>query len=69
MAKPKAERNRLFIEDWKRSLTDQSLAKKYGLSIGGVKGLKARLRTKDPSLYTRPVKGTSTSTFAMLGSK
>jgi hypothetical protein len=51
MAKPKTERNRLFIEDWQKGLSDQSLAKKYGLSIGGVKGLKARLRKKDPSLY------------------
>ena len=64
MAKPKEGRNKLFIEDWQKGLSDKTLASKYGLSIGGVKGLKARLRAKDPSLYTRKpsVKATSTST-------
>lgn len=46
MAKPKAERNRLFLEDWQKGLNNQSLAEKYNLSIGGVKALKQRLRVK-----------------------
>lgn len=53
MAKAKEERNRQFIEDWKRGSNDKELGEKYHLSIGGVKGLKARLRKKYPSLYIR----------------
>jgi len=53
MAKPKEERNRLFIEDWERGLGNEDLGKKYGLSIGGVKALKQRLRQKYPSLYQK----------------
>ena len=51
MAKPKEERNRLFLEDWQKGFGNQSLAEKYKLSIGGVKALKQRLRVKDSSLY------------------
>ncbi|MBA7496199.1 hypothetical protein ES702_06797 [subsurface metagenome] len=51
MAKPKSERNQLFIEDWQRGLGNEDLGKKYDLSLGGVKALKQRLRAKDPSLY------------------
>lgn len=51
MAKPKEERNRQFQEDWQRGLGNEDLGKKYGLSLGGVKALKQRLRAKDPSLY------------------
>ena len=53
MAKPKTERNRLFIEDWKRGLKDRALAEKYNMTMGGVKALKGRLREKDPSLYVK----------------
>ncbi len=51
MAKPKSERNRLFQEDWQRGLSNESLAKKYKMTEGGVKALKQRLRAKDSSLY------------------
>lgn len=52
MAKPKQQRNRQFTEDWQRGLGNEDLGEKYGLSLGGVKALKQRLRAKDPSLYT-----------------
>ena len=52
MAKPKQQRNKLFQEDWQRGLSNEDLGKKYGLSLGGVKALKQRLRAKDSSLYT-----------------
>lgn len=59
---------------WKEEgLSNEALAKKFGLSPGGVKGLKARLRQRDPSLYIRAKKevaqvtspSTSTSTKRM----
>ena len=68
MAKAKNERNEQFIKVWKEEgLSDKQLQKRFGLSEGGVKGLKARLRAKDPSLYTgkKPIpskKVTSSST-------
>lgn len=52
MAKPKQQRNKQFQEDWQRGLGNEDLGKKYGLSLGGVKALKQRLRAKDSSLYT-----------------
>lgn len=53
MAKAKEERNKEFIAAWKEEgLTDRELQDKFNLSPGGVKGLKSRLRKKDPSLYT-----------------
>lgn len=53
MAKAKNERNRQFVQAWKEEqLTDRELQERFGLSEGGVKGLKARLRQKDSSLYT-----------------
>lgn len=57
MARPKEKRNRLFIEDWKRGSSEKQLGQKYHLTIGGVKGLKSRLRKKDSSLYTGKQKG------------
>lgn len=52
MAKAKNERNQQFIRAWKEEgLTDKQLQERFGLSEGGVKGLKARLRAKDDSLY------------------
>ncbi len=51
MAKPKEERNRQFQKDWQRGLGNEDLGEKYGLSLGGVKALKQRLRAKDSSLY------------------
>ena len=51
MAKAKEERNRQFIKDWKTGLSNKELGQKYKLSPGGVKGLKARLRKRDHSLY------------------
>lgn len=68
MAKAKNERNQQFIRAWKEEgLTDQQLEKRFGLSEGGMRGLKARLRAKDPSLYkkapaNKEEKVTSTST-------
>ncbi len=42
---------------WKEEgLSNEVLVKKFGLSLGGVKGLKARLRQCDPSLYARAKK-------------
>lgn len=50
MAYPKEERNRRFLEDWHvHNLDNKQLGQKYGLSIGGVKALKARLRQKERS--------------------
>lgn len=43
MAKAKKGRNKLFLEDWQRGLSNESLAQKYSLSVGGVKALKQRL--------------------------
>jgi len=68
MSYPKEDRNRLFIADWKgKGLSTEDLAIKYGMTPGGVKALKQRLRAKDPSLYEKgPAKEkaevTSTST-------
>lgn len=53
MAYPKEERNRHFVEDWKKGLSDDELGRKYHLTPGGVKALKQRLRAKDPSLYEK----------------
>ncbi|MBA7496408.1 hypothetical protein ES702_07016 [subsurface metagenome] len=53
MAKPKENRNIEFIKAWKEEgLSNKELQEKFDLSPGGVKGLKARLRKRDPSLYT-----------------
>jgi len=50
MAYPKEERNRRFLEDWQVShLNNEKLGQKYGLTVGGVKALKARLRQKERS--------------------
>ena len=71
MARAKNERNEQFIRAWKEEgLTDRQLQKRFGLSEGGVKGLKARLRAKDHSLYkkvptSKDEKVTSTSTKRM----
>lgn len=68
MAKAKNERNQQFIRAWKEEgLTDRQLQKRFGLSEGGMRGLKARLRAKDHSLYkkvpaSKDGKVTSTST-------
>lgn len=58
MAKAKNERNQQFIRAWKEEgLSDKQLQKRFGLSEGGIRGLKARLRAKDSALYTgRPKK-------------
>ena len=57
MAKAKEERNKQFITAWKEEgLSDKQLQDRFGLSEGGVKGLKARLRAKDSALYTGKVK-------------
>lgn len=53
MAKAKNERNEQFIRAWKiEKLTDKQLQERFGLSEGGMRGLKARLRAKDSALYT-----------------
>jgi len=52
MVQEKEQRNREFIKAWKEEgLTDKDLRERFNLSEGGVKGLKARLRKKDSSLY------------------
>jgi hypothetical protein len=52
VAVEKLERNREFVKAWKvERLGNKELGEKFGLTPGGVKGLKARLRKKDPSLY------------------
>ena len=57
MAKAKNERNQQFITAWKEEgLSDKQLQKRFGLSEGGMRGLKARLRAKDSALYTGKVK-------------
>ena len=70
MAKPKEGRNKLFLEDWQRGLSNEGLAEKYNLSIGGVKALKQRFRAKQtgqakPKLSPE-VMSPSTSTSAIL---
>lgn len=53
MPQEKEERNKEFIAAWKEEgLSNEALGKKFNLSPGGVKGLKARLRKKNPNLYT-----------------
>lgn len=57
MAKPKEKRNEQFIKAWKEEgLSDKQLQDRFGLSEGGMRGLKARLRAKDPSLYSGKIK-------------
>ena len=52
MAKSKDNRNQEFIKAWKEEgLWDKELQERFGLSPGGVKGLKARLRKKGQLLY------------------
>ncbi len=70
MAYPKEERNRRFLEDWQVShFGNKRLGEKYGLSIGGVKALKQRLRQKERSSGATDQKiaspSTSTSTKRM----
>lgn len=63
MAYPKEERNRRFREDWQvHNLDNERLGQKYGLSIGGVKALKARLRQKERSSPASEQKIASPST-------
>jgi len=53
MPQEKEQRNKEFIKAWKEErLSNKALGEKFNLSPGGVKGLKARLRAKDPNLYT-----------------
>ena len=57
MAKPKESRNREFIAAWRdEGLSDKQLQERFGLSSGGIKALKSRLRKKDPSLYQKKPK-------------
>ncbi len=58
MAFPKEERNREFLQAWKAGANNGALGKRFGLTIGGVKALKARLKAKSRE-KTEP---TSTST-------
>ncbi|MQY69762.1 MAG: hypothetical protein GH145_02725 [Firmicutes bacterium] len=52
MALEKQERNKEFIRCWKTlGMGNKELAEKFGLSPGGVKGLKGRLRKKHQELY------------------
>ncbi len=46
MAFPKEERNREFLQAWKAGANNGALGKRFGLTIGGVKALKARLKAK-----------------------
>ena len=54
MAKPKKERNKLFLQDWQKGFSNEDLGKKYNLSLGGVKALKQRLRARNSNLYIKP---------------
>ena len=57
MSQEKEQRNKEFIKAWKEEgQSNRELQEKFDLSPGGVKGLKARLRKKDPSLYAAPQK-------------
>lgn len=52
MALEKEDRNKEFIRAWKAlGMGNKELGEKFGLSPGGVKGLKARLRKKHQELY------------------
>lgn len=54
MPEEKVERNKAFAIAWKEEgLSNKQLEEKFNLSPGGVKGLKARLRKRDSSLYTK----------------
>lgn len=73
MAKAKEERNKLFLEDWQKGLSNESLAEKYSLSVGGVKALKQRLRVKQTGQVkpnpSSQVMSTSTQTSAPTSTK
>lgn len=50
----KQKRNQEFVKAWKSlGLGNRELADRFGITIGGVKSLKSRLRKKDPDLYDR----------------
>lgn len=53
MAHPKAQRNKAFQEAWQHGASNRALGERFGLSLGGVKALKARLRQKDASLASK----------------
>ncbi|GAI08880.1 unnamed protein product [marine sediment metagenome] len=55
MAKPKEQRNKLFLEDWQKGFGNEALGKKYKITEGGVKALKQRLRVRNPNLYIKPL--------------
>ena len=58
MAFPKEERNREFLQAWKAGANNGALGKRFGLTIGGVKALKARIKAKS----RKKTELTSTST-------
>lgn len=51
------QRNEEFKNAWKKEgLSNKELGERFKLSIGGVKGLKQRLRAKDAFLYGKSTK-------------
>jgi len=54
MPKEKVERNKQFEKAWREEgLSNKELGERFNLSIGGVKGLKQRIRVRNP-LYGKP---------------
>jgi len=58
VAFPKAERNQDFLRTWQAGASNRTLAERFGLTIGGVKALKSRLKAK----LRGKAESTSTST-------
>lgn len=64
MAFAKEERNREFLQSWQAGANNGALAERFGLTIGGVKALKARLRAKSREKTELTSTQTATSTSA-----
>lgn len=62
MAFAKEERNREFLQAWKAGANNGALAERFGLTIGGVKALKARLKAKSREKIEQTSTSTSTVT-------
>ncbi len=55
MVEENKTRNKEFTIAWKeKKLSNKQLQEKFGLTPGGVKSFKTRLRKKDSSLYIKP---------------
>lgn len=70
MVVEKKERNRVFVEAWKEEgLGNEALASRFGMTIGGVRSLKSRLRKKYPNLYSRMIVKSTKQVDKSIGSK